>query len=354
MDDTKPVVCRARITDNIAFEIAVDPDAAAGRGGHPPDPISQAYLNGMPNLNLTLLRLMQAILRPGGVMLDVGAHLGTFALTAAAHGCLVVGVEANPRNVALLRESVRRNGWQERVQVIHAAASDAAGELAFSAYGPWGHVASAKTGIAALPCPAARLDDVLAACGVDRVDFIKIDVEGSEIAALTGAEMVLGSAPAVLYESNHLCLDWYGRTPRELRAALDRFGYRHHYLVRPDRLVSVTADDFQAEICGEYLATKKPVDLPGWRIETGLPRREMVRMLTAELRRNDRHCLAQLGRALREAPPELLAENTVRRLLRCLKGNAHAEVRAAAHWSAEPPRGTLGHLVDRIGIRLGI
>src|SRR5262245_46201019 len=135
--------CRARITDDIGFEIAVDPEAAVGRGGHPPDPISQAYLTGRPNLNLTLLRLMLALLRPGGVLLDIGAHIGTFALAAAAQGCRVFAVEAGARNVGLLRESVRRNDWQGRVHVIHAAASDAAGELAFSPYGPWGHVASA-------------------------------------------------------------------------------------------------------------------------------------------------------------------------------------------------------------------
>ena len=39
---------------------------------------------------------------PDGVMLDLGAHLGTFTLAAAASGRKVIAVEAAPRNVALL------------------------------------------------------------------------------------------------------------------------------------------------------------------------------------------------------------------------------------------------------------
>src|SRR5260370_34686004 len=46
---------------------------------------------------------------PSGVILDLGAHLGTFALAAAASGRRVIAVEASPRDVELLRESARAN-----------------------------------------------------------------------------------------------------------------------------------------------------------------------------------------------------------------------------------------------------
>jgi FkbM family methyltransferase len=328
------VICEHAILPSVAFKIAVDPHALTGEDGQPQDPISAGYLRNEANLNQHLLDLMLRFLEPGQCLLDLGAHIGTFALTAAARGCRVCAVEASPRNFSLLCASVRHNGWSERVRVIHAAVGDTTGELSFSAYGPWGHVATPKTGMAAVRVPALRIDDLIAQEGIERIDFIKIDVEGSEVAALQGASSLLRwpSAPPILYESNYLGLDYYGKSPRDLRATLVGLGYAHHYLIHDRRLISVSPEELQGEVVGEYLASKTPLrSVAGWSIEARLSQDELIEFLVANCRVEARYRI-QLGRALRKAPRDLLGRAEVIALLDGLLADPSQEVRRAVNW----------------------
>jgi hypothetical protein len=81
------------------------------------------------------------LVQPGDGVLDLGGHIGTFALAAAALGCRVVCVEAAPENVALLNASVARNGF-DRMHVVWGAATDHEGTLRFLPHGPWGTIAN--------------------------------------------------------------------------------------------------------------------------------------------------------------------------------------------------------------------
>ncbi len=57
-----------------------------------------------------------------------------------------------------------------------------------------------------------RLDDVFGGLGLDRVDFVKIDVEGFEMRVLEGARSSLARfPPMVVLELNHLCLNAFQR-----------------------------------------------------------------------------------------------------------------------------------------------
>jgi len=74
------------------------------------------------------------IRRTGGVrydlVVDLGAHVGVFALAAAAAGCRVLAVEASQANARLLEASAARNGF-EHLRIVQAAASDQRRRLAF-------------------------------------------------------------------------------------------------------------------------------------------------------------------------------------------------------------------------------
>src|SRR5438105_4428726 len=82
--------------DGIRFHVVFDPSAE--------DPLSRAYADGRyPHGPFS--GLLPHLLRPGKTVLDLGAHLGSFALVAAVLGCRVLAVEACPRNAELLRAS---------------------------------------------------------------------------------------------------------------------------------------------------------------------------------------------------------------------------------------------------------
>jgi len=178
--------------------------------------------------------LLQRLLKPGDRVLDLGAHIGLVSLAAAKIGCEVLAVEACPRNAALLRASARCNGFH-RLRIVHAAIGDRTGTASFSPHGPFGHVYSPVTDMPRIEVPAVRGDDLLAEVGWERVDFIKLDVEGSEIAALRGLENLLtrAAAPPILYELNRATLEFYGQQPQELWDCLSQLGYQHQAVEPP-------------------------------------------------------------------------------------------------------------------------
>jgi FkbM family methyltransferase len=205
-------------------------------------------------------------MRPGDAVLDLGGHVGTFALAAAALGCRVTCVEAAPANVALLNASVARNGFTN-MRVVWGAISDREGTLKFLPHGPWGTVANPSvlrspdmiqaSELAPITVPALTVDGLLHRLGWERVDFVKLDVEGSEVAALHSMTELLNrpDAPTLLYESNTHALRFFGKTASQLADLLSDFGYTS-YFVKSGSLVPVRPDDLESEHTVNCLAVK--------------------------------------------------------------------------------------------------
>ena len=289
--------------------------------------------------------LMLACVRRGQRLLDLGANVGAFALAAAAAGCRVVAVEASPSNAYLLQASAQRNRFKE-FRVIQSAISNHQGTLRFFQAGPFGHVIDQSPVAARTPRTVDDQVVEVTATTVDRLlrklrwpcpDFIKMDIEGSEIAAVQGMSQLLSrpDAPAILYEGNGHTLAFYNRTCQELKAALERFGY-HNYLVDgPGCLRPVGAEDLQADTCVDYLAVKQlPSSLPGWKLLDPLSPQEIVVRVVASSEFPTEHHRAYIARALRTAPAWLVGNDQVVQALRKLRVDAHEDVRQAAAWSA--------------------
>jgi FkbM family methyltransferase len=148
--------------------------------------------------------LIQNILGPGMTFVDVGANWGYFTLGAAhlvgASG-RVVSVEADPRAAETLSGNVVRNDLAS-VRVVGTAASDRDQILTFFSYGSSSD-RSANFGVAlgglpgdGRPCFDVRarpLDSILDDHGVERVDLLKMDIEGAERRALAGLGRRLGA-----------------------------------------------------------------------------------------------------------------------------------------------------------------
>jgi FkbM family methyltransferase len=149
-------------------------------------------------------------LKDGDVFVDVGANIGydtLLAWRAVRSNGAVAAIEASPVMFQQLQETCRANAAPAHVRLIHAAASDAAGTLSVYA-GPRTNVGLTTTvPRAGMPkvaeVPARPLGELLTEHEIARTRFIKIDVEGGEVAVLTGLLS---------------CID---RMPREVEIAME-------------------------------------------------------------------------------------------------------------------------------------
>ena len=160
---------------------------------------------------------------PGDIVLDCGANVGVFAREALDAGAkLVVAIEPAPENL----ECLRRNFKPEI----------AAGKLIVYPKGVWdkddfltlnvdpnnsaadSFVIQREGSQAMVKMPLTTIDKLAAELKLERVDFIKMDIEGAEVKALDGAHGVLAKyrprmSLAVYHQADH---------PRSIPAAAAR------------------------------------------------------------------------------------------------------------------------------------
>jgi FkbM family methyltransferase len=148
--------------------------------------------------------------RPGDVVVDCGAWIGDVSLYFADRvgpAGRVMALEFEPSNLDLLRTNLALNRHlSDRVAVIERALWDRSGlELSFRADGPSSALESGADVSASTPTTTTvTLDDLVESEKLDRVDFIKMDVEGAELAALRGAEATLRRwRPALAISAYH-------------------------------------------------------------------------------------------------------------------------------------------------------
>jgi FkbM family methyltransferase len=146
--------------------------------------------------------------KPGDVVLDCGAHVGTFTDIALRRGASkVVSIEPDPVNL----ECLRRNFPQEI----------AAGRVVIVPKGVWSreqiitlYAGAENSGMGSMvtdqhagkvEVPVTTIDKLAAELQLPRVDFIKMDIEGAEREALRGAVQTLArDLPRLMLDSYHL------------------------------------------------------------------------------------------------------------------------------------------------------
>jgi FkbM family methyltransferase len=144
-----------------------------------------------PDYNLEELDFLRAHTRAGGVFVDVGANVGTYALALARQvgaGGKVIAIEPHPVIHARLafNRAASRVG---HVTLVAAAAGPSDGELLIETDADnlgASHVVSGTPSSGAIKVPSLRLERIVAEAGISKVDALKIDVEGFEDRVLTG------------------------------------------------------------------------------------------------------------------------------------------------------------------------
>jgi FkbM family methyltransferase len=275
----------------------------------------------------------------GGTVLDLGAHVGTFALMAASAGYRVIAVEASARNAALLEESKRQNGF-ESMRIVNAAAEDRPGTVQFMDAGPWGRVMTGSDGAdVTTAAPAVVIDTLVSEMNLADVTLIKMDIEGSEVAAVRGMTGLLSGpmAPPILFESNALTLALRGQTPADLVASLSDFGYSIYQLAL-GHLMSIDAASVQIPCVADCLAVRRlpPAVQKRWPVISGLTLEQQIHIALPEMTAPNADQRAYVARILQHLDERLLHERRIIEAMHRLQVDPNPQVRLAIEWWHAP------------------
>lgn len=179
---------------------------------------------------LPLTRLVTSVARrsPGGLMIDVGANYGYFALLwASLHPAnRAIAFEPAPANAAALSANIADNGFASRIEVIPAAVGRERGEVRFSQnteQSGWSRISETEANGQALPL--VTLDESLPAAR-GAIALLKIDTEGHDWAVLEGASGLFASrrVEVVVFECD--TSEYNGEQGVRLQSLARQHGYR--------------------------------------------------------------------------------------------------------------------------------
>jgi FkbM family methyltransferase len=179
------------------------------------------------------LQTILAAVKPGGAYVDVGAHVGGFAIPVArSHPDVAVhAFEPVPRTRTWLEANLARNGVSDRVTIwSNAVGAESRRGRMTGVDGVANHLAeTGKAGPGAVDVDIETLDDLLLE-RVERVDVIKCDIEGGEYPAMRGAERLLRrDHPDLVLEIDRRFTPRFGYEPSELFDFLTDIGYQWHW-----------------------------------------------------------------------------------------------------------------------------
>lgn len=206
-------------------------------------------------------QLLERLLQPGMTVLDIGAHHGLYTLLASRKvepGGRVIAFEPSPRERRRLERHLRWNG-RRNVKVASEALGETAGEAELYLAERAASVCNslrppAEPARERVRVRVARLDEWLEREGIERVDAVKLDVEGAERSVLRGAERLLERRPRplILAEVSDRRTRAWNYPAREIVGMLAARGFAWFAVGAAGRLER--ADTQQAEWDGNYLA----------------------------------------------------------------------------------------------------
>lgn len=188
-------------------------------------------------------RVYLSFVRRGDVVIDVGANVGAHAVffshLTGPHG-KVIAFEPLPRNLEAMRSLFERRQRYANVTVIEAAVGNPAdglertellipgsdatqASLKSQSAGSW----SASVDVEKAVCAFTSLDRDVVVNTLDRLDFIKIDVEGGELDVLRGAARTISLHRPVIYcEAYENWTRSFGYGPADLISFVRSMGYQ--------------------------------------------------------------------------------------------------------------------------------
>lgn len=179
---------------------------------------------------IPIVNIAKAVFPQDGVFIDIGAHVGLYALELASKASQVIAFEANELTYHKLIANLQLNELEDRVTPVNRAVWDESALLEM--IDPKGKDAGGSTLCRPIEdeksytpkTSADRLDRLLKPYDLSRVDLIKIDVEGAEARVLKGARKTLMKHhPTLMIEMHDVYVGLDNRD--KVLAELEAVGY---------------------------------------------------------------------------------------------------------------------------------
>jgi FkbM family methyltransferase len=206
----------------------------------------QIYFFGVYLLEQHETRYWCDTLKEGDIVLDIGANIGYYSLLASKRvsgNGKIFSFEPVPLTFFRLVENIELNCFGN-IYPNNLAISDQDGSLELFIADQY------NTGMSSISPPAGdssverikviarSVDSLVEEFALDRIDFIKIDVEGAEMMVLNGMENTLGRfSPVICIELIDSLLKEAGSSLIEAWTYLTEKGYRPHLIGNRGKLI---------------------------------------------------------------------------------------------------------------------
>jgi FkbM family methyltransferase len=153
-----------------------------------------------------------------GNCVDLGAHIGLYTVFMSRKADQVIAFEPTGYTRKICEQTIKMNRCKN-IKVRSEVVSDRTGESSF--YDTGNRVSNANSVVpvgALMQVKSLTLDDL----GIS-IDFLKIDIEGSELMALKGAKNVLSTLKYMTIEIHPSLLRRLGQSAEEIFQLLEQF-----------------------------------------------------------------------------------------------------------------------------------
>jgi FkbM family methyltransferase len=168
---------------------------------------------------------------PAETCFDIGANIGITTIWLAKNAKKVFAFEPISSNLTRLTENLELNHIQN-VEVFKEAVSDMEGSREIFLYNSYGHHSLSPEHVSA---PVSKeiihsvtLDNFCREKSVEKIDVLKIDVEGFELEVLSGAHELLSKhcVKYIIFEHSRILMEKQQRPFDQVYQLLTKYGYR--------------------------------------------------------------------------------------------------------------------------------
>lgn len=277
-----------------------------------------------------LVALLAVMCDEGAQIVDVGANIGCTALALsqiAGDSGRVVAIEPVPRTFSHLSRNVRDvpNIFLQNFALggISGTVTMQGNDNNLSGAFVADQFKTNHSGHFTVNVPVRTIDEAIQSFGIDRLDFIKIDVEGFELDVLEGAtESLRRYKPRVVLEMNHFCLNQFRRiTIPEFRERLLAI-FPHAYAVDGAEYLDFTDEKEAYTISYRHL-----VNMRYSNIAAGFDKTDLLKRLTSlDRARHVLHAASVENARMQDALQEKIS--IIEQQLLIERGTAHQEISA--------------------------